>query len=274
MPMNPRLLRPVASAFHPEAQVWRNAVIANGGTVSGSTLKAVSDFCKSIDQAGIRDRLARVNLVCGTGLNAALVPLYRGFSRTGTQYGNATDTNNGPFVSADYVESSGLKGNATSKDLDTGLGLDVYGLGNSHLSVSFTELEASGGRGLITGSGFVASNFTTIQSDGTNLQGFHCSFTALTTAQAASQSHLLLSRTSTTSAKLYTSGSVAATSTASVSPSSSSATYRLFGRQDSGTFVIRTAMRLRMYSLGLGLSDSQASAFATAVAAFNTALGR
>ena len=86
-PMNPRLLRPRAGGgFHPEAQVWRNAVIANGGTISAATLKAVSDFCRSIDAAsGLRANLLRVNLFCGTGLEACLVPLYRVSSSTCTQ---------------------------------------------------------------------------------------------------------------------------------------------------------------------------------------------
>lgn len=77
MAMNNRLLRPRASGFHPEAAAWKTAVVANGGSVSGATLSAVDKFCKAIDAAGIRDRLYRVNLFAGTGLNACLVPLYR-----------------------------------------------------------------------------------------------------------------------------------------------------------------------------------------------------
>ncbi len=75
--MNPRLLRPLASGFHSEAAAWRSAVIANGGSVSTSTVRAVSNFCAAIDAAGIRDRFVRLNLFCGDNLNAALVPLYR-----------------------------------------------------------------------------------------------------------------------------------------------------------------------------------------------------
>lgn len=129
MPMSPRLLRPRATGFHPEAQTWRNAVLANGGAVSGSTLTAVSNFCRSIDAAGMRDRFYRLNLFCGTGLAACLVPLYRGPTATGTQYGNTTDTNNGPFVSGDYIET-GLTG-----------GLDPNGNGNKHLNTGYKPLD-------------------------------------------------------------------------------------------------------------------------------------
>lgn len=123
MPMNPRLLRPIASGVNKDAVDWRDRVTANGGSVSTSTFQAVSKFCNDIDRAGIRDRFYRLNLLCGTDLNAALVPLYRGPSLTGTQYGNTTDTNNGPFVSGDYVEtgaSGGLTG-ANGKNLSTGV---------------------------------------------------------------------------------------------------------------------------------------------------------
>jgi hypothetical protein len=69
----------------------------------------VSKFCASIASAGIRDRFYRLNLFCGSNLNAALVPLYRGPSLGGTQYGNTTDTNVSTlFVSANYSETTGL----------------------------------------------------------------------------------------------------------------------------------------------------------------------
>jgi hypothetical protein len=137
MPMSPRLLRPIASGVHPEAAAWRSAVVANGGSVSASTMRAVSKFCADIDKAGLRDRFYRLNLFCGSNLNAVLVPLYRGPSRTGTQFGNTTDTNNGPFVSGDYSESSGLKGNGSSKYLETGVAMTFLGTNQLHMFVSF-----------------------------------------------------------------------------------------------------------------------------------------
>lgn len=139
MPMNPRLMRPISVAYHPEALAWKTAVLANGGDV-GSSLKPVSDFCDAIDAAGIRDRFLRLNLLCGANLAAAGTPLYRGASNAGTQYGGATDTNIGPFVSGDYSESTGLQGNGTSKALNTGLTigtLATFGAeyNNCHISV-------------------------------------------------------------------------------------------------------------------------------------------
>lgn len=110
--------------LHKEAVDWHNRVLTNGGRVSKDTLKAVSDFCYRIDAAGIRNKFSRLNLICGDDLISARVPLYRGLSFTGTQYGNTIDTNNN-FISADYTErgsSGGLNaGSGGTKYLDTGV---------------------------------------------------------------------------------------------------------------------------------------------------------
>ena len=127
MPMSPRLLRPIASGVHPEANAWRTAVVANGGSVSASTMKAVSTFCASVDKQGLRSKLVRVNLMCGSNLNAVLVPLFRATSRTGTQLGNATDTNDN-FTNDHYAENSGLVGNASNRRLNTGLNRSTLGV--------------------------------------------------------------------------------------------------------------------------------------------------
>jgi len=131
--MRPRML-------HPEAAAWRAAVIANGGSVSRRTVNAVSRFCNAIVAAGIRSKFLRLNLVCGNNLAAARVPLYRGASATGTQYGSAADTSTGPLTGADYSEATGLQGNGSSKVLDCTIKLGTFktftcDYDNMHLSV-------------------------------------------------------------------------------------------------------------------------------------------
>ncbi len=167
MPMSPRLLRPRTGGFHIDAEDWRSRVIAQGGSVSGTTMKAVSTFCKAIADAGIRDRFYRLNLFCGTSdgsLIAPRVPLYRGPSRTGTQYGDAIDGNNN-FVQADYAENNGLLGNATSKYLSTGLEMTFLGSNQVHLFASFVPDAAKnftfllGSRANLAGSLAMEQNF-------------------------------------------------------------------------------------------------------------------
>lgn len=118
------LLLAGSANLHKEAVDWHNRVLVNGGCVSNSTLKAVSNFCRRIDAGGIRGKFSRLNLICGEDLTSARTPLYSGLSFTGTQYGNGIDTNVN-LVSADYTErgsSGGLNaGSGGTKYLDTGV---------------------------------------------------------------------------------------------------------------------------------------------------------
>lgn len=130
---------PGAPTIHPEAADWLVRAQANGGAVSWNTLMAVSRFCYTIASQGLRDRFYRLNLMCGTNLEAVLVPLYRGPQVGGPTFGNATDTNSN-FTSADYVESDGLKGSTsavTNKYLATGLPMTFLGTNLLHLYASF-----------------------------------------------------------------------------------------------------------------------------------------
>jgi len=273
MPMSARLLRPRSTGFHPEAQAWRNAVIANGGTVSGSTLTAVSNFCRSIDGAGIRDRFYRLNLFCGTGLSAALVPLYRGQSRTGTQFGNTTDMNTN-FVSGDYVEtgaSGGLQGNGTNKRLNTGLAGSALSPGDRHVSayeiaIATTDYSMSvvSGTVLATQHGIGPwTNAATYAYRTHNSVGGAAVITKNT-------GHLLGSDTSTTASVLYRNGSSAASVSGQSAGGSGNTTYDILG-SSGGEW---SEARLGGYSIGLSMTAGQVSSFYTAMQAFQTALAR
>lgn len=69
------LMAPVVA--NADAQDWVRRVYVAGGTVSQNVANAVNTFCTDIETAGLRSKFARLNLVCGDNLNAALVPLYR-----------------------------------------------------------------------------------------------------------------------------------------------------------------------------------------------------
>jgi hypothetical protein len=280
MAMSPRLLRP-RTTLHPEATAWRTAVIANGGTVSGATLSAVDKFCNDIDAAGIRDRFYRMNPFAGTGLAAALVPLYRGPAYGGTTYGNATDTNNN-FVSGDYSESNGLDGNGTTKYLDTGLSPNGMGV------PATVHLAAYKGAGAWTTTReFIGSR------DADDLYQLQFRYPASLvpslslllggsasiineTSVSTSASFLVATRTSSSELFLWQNGTKVATgSTYATTPGACSHSYMVFTRNASGTASAgQWEHAIRAYSIGLGLNDSQAVSYNTAMQAFQAALGR
>lgn len=289
MPMSPRLLRPRASGpTHPEARDWVSRVVANGGTVSSSTGKAVDQFCRDIDAtSGLRAAILRLNLFCGNNLNACLVPLYRAASLTASVLGNTTDTNNN-FVSGDFQETGsggGLKGNGSTKYLNTGFSTSLFASQtNVHLSASGTSFDGTGG-GNQTFIGSDVGTGSQVCSLDENLDylgdvrafrsgsGFPVGSVASTT-NAASESHFIGTRTSSTASRLYRGGSQVTLNTASLTPTSSTQAFFVFAIPSSGSPVSYSSGRFRMYSIGNGLTAAQALAFSNAVIAFNTTLGR
>jgi hypothetical protein len=264
-------------------------VSANGGTFSSSTLSAVSTFCVSIDrEPGLRAAILRCNLFCGSDLAACLVPLYRGASLGGTQLGNSTDTNNGPFVSGDFEERNsggGLKGDGTAKYLDTGLSpSNITSLLSLHISASGTSMETSGNTmavGAFNGGAGVGPDIYALDIYASYVNGRSARFSnynsgqfPVVTTPGTSESHIIGTRTSATSAVIYRGGSSAASNSTSVSPTSHTRNFFVFALNSSGTANTFSAARLRMYSIGNGLTAAQALAFSNAVIAFNTELGR
>jgi|LakMenE01Jun11ns_1017448.scaffolds.fasta_scaffold9858760_3 hypothetical protein len=276
--MNPRLLRPLASGVHPEANAWRTAVVANGGSVSASTMKAVSTFCAAIDLAGIRDRFYRLNLFAGTGLNACLVPLYRGQSRTGTQYGNTTDTNVGPFVSGDYAEtgaSGGLKGNGTSKYLDTGFLANTLTQSGRHLGVVFqaSTVEAAGRYWFGTDNFGCDSNaFWGVGTSSSTSNTNRCSNgTSAFTNTISGKPHVLVSGNG--AAASYVNGSAGSTINQTAFTAPAQAIY-IFAQNRCNTPADYSPVRVLQYSIGDSMTAGQVSSLNTALAAFQTALSR
>jgi hypothetical protein len=285
--MNPRLLRPTASgATHPDARDWATRVTANGGTFSSTTLAAVSKFCAAIDAAGIRDRFYRLNLFCGNSdasLNAVRTPLYRAPSLTGTQFGGTLDTNVN-FVAGDYAEtgaSGGLTGDGTSKHLNTGFNADILPdtTQSGHLSVY--------------SSGTYANQIAISAYQSTNVPVFTVLFTMeiqllvagnantfinvsnnAATPSGTSPDFFLSSRTANNSLIGYRNGTPGTTQTGLASAAAPSLPFFVFARNFNGNPTVRFAQTLRSYSVGLGLTGSQVTAFNAAMQAFQAALGR
>ena len=283
MPMSPRLLRPRATGFHPEANAWRTAVIANGGTVSGSTMAAVSKFCRDIDAAGIRDRFYRLNLFAGTGLAAALVPLYRGPSLGGTQFGNSTDTNVN-FAAGNYVETGstgGLTGNAASTYLNTGLNASTLPISTSGihvgahvLSTTVTSGSVRSFIGVISNKVYVAgfdfrnSPATIAQTDfGVYASSANPSFPGLHLASLLGtnvQGTFRVGATVFSSADTRTSDNITA-----------SENFFVMARNNSGGFPGQYwGGRVGGYSIGTNMTAAQSASLRSAMDAFQTALGR
>lgn len=281
--------RTATASTHPEASAWATRVASNGGSVSASTLAAVSTFCSAIDSANLRNRFYRVNLFCGTGLNAALVPLYRGPSLGGTQYGGTTDTNvSGLFVTGDYDTASGLKGNGSSKALRTGLLPSDVGTGiHLAMSVSSDTTVNTFALGVDNAfdSGWTTSSidFSTITPAVGGTSGLRARSALSSNSgsvsgsifSASSAYRVLCSSARTVGAgqSLYENGTLSETRvpTYQTHPAFE---FSVFGVNRKGTIAGYSPVRLSSYSIGLEMSATQASAYNAALSSLLIALGR
>lgn len=276
------------SPIHAEAADWAARVVTNGGSVSARTLAACSRLCNAIDAAGIRSRFLRFNVFAGTGLNACLVPLYRGQSLTGAQYGNAAETNIGLFVSGDYSESVGLTaGLSTTKYLDTGFATSAVTAAQwegMHFSAWHGPIPAVATDPYMVGVfsatdryGLQSSIRTSALAYETGRAGRTASVIATAGVQGARPSAFLLNqRTATVTHELYRNGTLEATSTTSVTGIVANAfPFFVFRYNNSGTANgDQPGMALRHYSIGLAMTAAQVAAFHSALSTFNATLGR
>lgn len=270
--------------LHPDARDWYNRVLTNGGTVSATTLAAVSTFCASISSAGIRDRFYRLNLFCGdsdASLNAVRTPLYRGPSLSGTQYGNTTDTNVN-FVAGDYAENTGLKGNASTKYLNTGLNVNTLPDSKTrHLGFYMNELPTAGDQNgfmgaLVTDAFYIEARTTpwviarmeTAQNSASSTSGTTYLKQLVIGENTPSDIR--------TDVRIYFGSTYFPTTRNNVTAGGTIArSIYVFAVNNNGSPANQSNARCSMYSVGLDLGGSIGrSAYVNAVNIFMTAMGR
>jgi len=277
--------------IHREARDWANRVYLNGGRVSNSTLKAVSDFCMRIDSAGIRDRFIRLNLFCGSNLNSVMVPLYTSLGFKNNLIGNYAIDINTSFIASDYNEtgnSGGLKSdNSYTKGIDTTIFDTTFELyapsQDAHMSLYVNTYDPSGENYLMGLYDFCNCNDLYISAGTTSAVAEmfgDCGSSNTTNAFASTSTGLVTVSSYSTSITLYMNNTLFSTSTTVLNnPTQGNDTLRVFGLfyQDGncfGTNFYGSNIRCSGYSFGKGLSASQVSSYNEAMKQFQTALGR
>lgn len=141
MPMSPRLLRPTASrsgiGFDADAATYIRAVeAADGQALEPVVGVAINNFVVGCKADGIWSAIKASCILMGARTPAgALTPLV-----------GAAPTNNGPFVSGDYTRGGatpGLKGNGSTKFLNSNRADNADGQNDAHRAVWVTALPAN-----------------------------------------------------------------------------------------------------------------------------------
>jgi len=271
---------------NPDAQDWIRRVYLANGTVSDSTANAVNQFCSDIDAAGIRDRFYRMGIFAGSNLNAALVPLYRGPSLGGTQYGNTTDTNvGGLFVTANYNEtgvSGGLAGNGSNKYLNTGFPTNTLSSSDRHLAaypitwpnVGYQYFLGSESAAGVSQQQFALGHFDSADK-GSFAFGPNAGAGYLSSTTAISSGGMWLGVNTTGSGTIYRNGTANGTlSLTAATPTASEIFVFAVNRAAFSNAANYFNGRLGGYSIGLSMTAPQAAAYYTAMQSFQTALTR
>lgn len=258
-------------------------MLANGGSVSDVTMAAASTFCTDIDTAGIRDKFYRLNLFCGNQIAAALVPLYLAESRTASARGSGTDANNN-FVAADFNStgsSSGFTSNGTTKYLNTGLAANSLTANNSHFGLGLRAIsDTSSYRTLIGAWNGLVSGARIAQVSARRADNNrNCIFGDFSTAahffgDSVNGTNLTTGNIIAAWPAMYRNGAASGTSATASADYGSAESIFVFALNNAGAVADYTSSRINWYSIGLTMTSTQASAFNTAIAAFNTTLSR
>lgn len=261
----------VASSIPTQAETtsWLTRVSGNGGTVSGATSDAVNTFIYQLKQdaglwAKVNNGTARLSLVCGNQLAAALVPILVGG-------GALLDTGNN-LVGGDYSPTVGITGNAVNKTIDT-------------ISATAAGQTTADGCVMMASTAEVAhSNYAMFWSDEANKEEAYCDATAENKSLLHAGSIWTVDMQPDTRRGLWGISTVAnafqayrnggrrkATDITTFAAISAAGVYRFLGRAG-GSF--ESAGSLGGYFVGPGLTNTQMRTFCNALQTALTALGR
>jgi hypothetical protein len=258
MPMNPRLLVPRAT-FDPDAAAYLRAVEAADGQALETPVKtAVDDFFRGTKADGIWDAIKASCILCGARtLAGALVPL-----------ASAAPTNNN-FVDADYNRETGLKGDGSTKYLDSNRANNADPQDDQHVCVYASALPDTPGGQFLFGSGG-AEIGATHQALGFAIDQVATrsrNQTGVTNGATLTTGLYGLSRANATQYVVRHSGVSFINVQASQSPTTTN--IHIFQRNDATPF--KTTARVAFYSIGESLDlaalDARVTALVTAIGA-------
>jgi hypothetical protein len=257
-----------------DAAAWAAAVTSAGGTYTAGDLSALSAFITSAKANSYWTKLTCFGPLMGDQLTAALVQYKSG------AWAAATNTN---FVSGDYTRATGLTGNSTSKSLNTGLNPNTsLTLNSTHLSVysrSSTPPAVSAGGNCTIGSSDGGGNLFELiapHNNGTAYSDQNNSANGRTSAVlTAPYGFVIGTRTANNSHVLYRNGvSIASSATSTSLGSLPAVTIAVCAINGNGTPANWVSNPIGMYSIGAGLTGTDATNYNTNIQTLMTALGR
>jgi hypothetical protein len=260
MPMNPRLLVPRAT-FDPDAAAYLRAVeAADGQALETPVKRAVDDFIKGCKADGIWDAIKASCILCGARtLPGALVPL------AGTAPSNLN------FLPEDYNRETGLKGDGSTKYLNSNRANDDDGQDDNHNAVYVTQANSTGTTAFYIDSGDQVDGSNNLGRSGLPANLFvrnRISVGSTVAGQGGATGLIGHARSSSSEYTVRSSESNLVLSVSSQSPTSTNV--KLYARPGYATEGFSDA-RFAFYSIGTSLDlaalDARVTALVTAIGA-------
>lgn len=274
-----------AGSTDPDADDWIDRVIANSGTASVATQDAVNTLVLSLKAANLWTKIIRMNLFCGDQLAAALVPLKKdagdtldaivGSNHTYSEANGIAQTQTGDPSKLEYI-TTGLNPSATSMGANDGhLSIYLAGTAGAETGVVPIGATAFGGNDM-----YLATSYATI--------GFAPDLWVSTgrpvVVDTDGRGFYIASRLSgANGVKAYRNGFLLGVSTSvGGSPPDALAGPNTKGLTVLGANVgpagtensIATTKYCRAYTMGLGLTESDAETLFTIIQHFQVTLNR
>ena len=247
----------------PDAQTYIAAVeAADGQAIEGDVALAINDFVVGCKLDGIWNAIKASCILAGARtLSGALVPLV------------GTAPTNYNFVSGDYNRETGLKGDGSTKYLDSNRNNNADPQNNRHLAAYATLLPTAVGMFLATRPGVgneIGGSRIEVSSNGT--PNYQLSIGINNTSQigSAAVGFYGCSRSNSSSIFGRSNGQTGSASQVSATPFDN--TLGVFARRESGgTANVYTNSRLAFYSIGesldLALLDNRVTTLMTDIGA-------
>lgn len=248
----------------PDALAFFARVTAAGGSLTTTEKTAVTQLVVDMKGFGIWTSMKAIYPMVGASA-AACAQNLKSLSFTGA------------FSTGWTFASTGVTPNGTSAFMDTGLKANLMSQNSAHANFySRTNNLASIGQ-VELGSSAGTDYQISIRYDGGgglgNLSRLNNSFVGSSYIPTKTTGFFTISRTASTTTKLYEDGVVKAT-LASASLSPTAINIFISARNDVGSPALYSTKQCAFSSIGDGLTDTQASNFYTAVQAFQTTLSR
>lgn len=266
-----------------DAEDYFTRITTAGGTISAATKAATHRLVQDLKQGNVWNSLFDVGLLAGDQLAAALVKLKH---PAGVQ-STLTNVN---FISGDYTEATGLKGNGTTKRLRTGVLGNVLPFVTPNYRGSlaayvrsvtaYAEYGIAAGVlvGTANGNSAVDSAATYLAMDSFDGATFAHAGEALgTVAISADPPGLIVGvATSLAARRVYLGGTAQTGSrdTGSAAGDALNFEFYVMAENQGGTAARFADQHLAFYSIGDVLSDAQVAALHNAVQLFQQTLGR